>query len=181
MYHGTNSIIDAIDLDKSRNRTDFGKGFYFADKIGTAQLWAVRKAELQLGTPTIIQYEFDNCMFDLNGRRFATVPDLDWLTFICNNRRRNNPTALTREPRHDYHWVSGLIADDKVVDVVDEYLNGEISDSETLRRLRALPATYQLSLHSQSAISLIDEASVKYKELKKGRWTQKWLKRRPLG
>jgi len=37
MYHGTYMIVDAIDLTKSRNRVDFGKGFYLTDKVGTAR------------------------------------------------------------------------------------------------------------------------------------------------
>ena len=42
-YHGTNAIIGMIDLSRSRLRTDFGKGFYFASKADTAQGWATRR------------------------------------------------------------------------------------------------------------------------------------------
>ena len=42
MYHGTYMIVDTIDLTKSRNRVDFGKGFYLTDKVGTAQSCYVR-------------------------------------------------------------------------------------------------------------------------------------------
>ena len=34
MYHGTNMVVGVIDLTKSRNRVDFGKGFYLTDKKG---------------------------------------------------------------------------------------------------------------------------------------------------
>ena len=60
MYHGTYMIIDTIDLMKSRNRVDFGKGFYLTDKVGTARSWAIRKVELEgEGIPTILCYEIN--------------------------------------------------------------------------------------------------------------------------
>jgi len=52
-YHGTNEIIEKIDISKSRLRTDFGKGFYFANSINTAQGWASRRALISGGIPTI--------------------------------------------------------------------------------------------------------------------------------
>jgi len=60
LYHGTNDIIGIIDLSKCKLRTDFGKGFYFSDKIGTAQNWAKDRTSARgKGTPTIIQYNVD--------------------------------------------------------------------------------------------------------------------------
>ena len=177
-YHGTNMIINSISLEKSRNRVDFGKGFYLTDKIGTAQLWAVRKAELEgEGIPTIICYEIDPGLYNLYGQRFPDDPSLEWLNFICSNRRSNPPVTLKKEPRHDFNWVSGAIADDKVVDVVAEYLRGETSGEEAIRRARALPKTYQLSLHTTAAICFVDDINVIYKQLKRGNWSQNWIVR----
>jgi len=122
LYHGTNMVIGAVDLNKSRNRTDFGRGFYLADKIGTAQNWAARKAELHGGVPTILAYEADDDVFELPGCRFDTMPSYEWLAFICENRRKSPKSSAKREPRHEYNWVSGPIANDKIVDVIDEYL-----------------------------------------------------------
>ena len=119
MYHGTNIVVETIDLARSRNRVDFGKGFYLTDKVGTAQSWAIRKVELEgEGIPTILCYEINNGLFMLKGRRFPDNPCLEWLNFICCNRRNTPPAFSQSEPRHDYNWVSGAIADDKIVDVV---------------------------------------------------------------
>ena len=178
-YHGTNMIIDAINLSKSRNRVDFGKGFYLTDKIGTAQKWAIRKVELEgEGISTILCYEIDDNLYDLFGQRFSDEPDLDWLKFICSNRRNNPTTIPKKEPRHDFNWVTGAIADDKIVDVVAEYLRGEINDVEAIRRARKLPKTYQLSLHTSAASSFVDEINVTYKQLKRGSWSQNWVVRK---
>jgi len=178
MYHGTYMIIDTIDLTKSRNRVDFGKGFYLTDKVGTAQSWAIRKVELEgEGIPTILCYEINIDLFRLKGQRFPDEPNLEWLDFICSNRRNNPAPSLKFEPRHDFNWVSGAIADDKVVDVVAEYLRGKITSEEAISRAKALPKTYQLSLHTLAAINFIDDINVTYRQLKKGRWLPGWSTR----
>ena len=178
LYHGSNMLLGKIDLQKSRNRVDFGKGFYLTDKFGTARDWAIRKVELEgEGIPTIIAYEIRPAVYSLFGSRFPNIPNFEWLEFICANRRIQVPGLSMNEPRHDYHWVAGPIADDKVVDVVAEYMRKEITADEAIGRLRALPQTYQVSLHTLAAIEYIDDVFVQYRQLKKGRWAQNWMKR----
>ena len=41
MYHGTNMVVDTIDLSRSRNRVDFGKGF--------KPRWFIRFYQLHMG------------------------------------------------------------------------------------------------------------------------------------
>ena len=177
LYHGTNDIIDKINLNKSRNRTDFGKGFYFTDKIGTAQDWAVSRAELRGGMPTIHSYEVNDDVFKLYGKRFETLPSLEWLEFIVYNRKINPKYSDKKEPRHDYHWVSGSIADDRIADVVDDYLEGDITAGEAISRARVLPQTYQLCLHTTDAVDYISEGKIIYRQFKNGRWSKDWIER----
>ena len=173
-FHGTNLSIQTIDLQKCRLRTDFGKGFYLTDTLETAQNWAIRRMELSGGTPTIIRYNVDNELFKSYGKRFSSTPSNEWLQFICLNRRYNNSKLPINEPRHEFNWVSGPIANDKIADVVDSYLAGEISDDEAVRRARALPYTYQLSLHTVEAINFVDNSSVTFKQFKNNKWIPNW-------
>ena len=175
-YHGTNMLIGAIDLSKSRMRTDFGKGFYLANMLETAQGWAARRAILSGGTPTVMRYEFKDDLFSLSGVRFASNPSTEWLEFISLNRRLSKTSLPDKEPRHEYNWVSGPIANDDIADVVDEYLEGDITSEDAIRRARALPQTYQLSVHTLLAVQLIENEKVSYKQFKNGRWTKDWLK-----
>jgi len=175
MYHGTTLIIGKVELDKSRLRLDFGKGFYLADKQGTAHIWAKNKAiQLGSGIPTIIAYAVDTGIYETHGKRFNPIPEEEWLEFICFNRRRESKSD---EPRHDYNWVSGPIANDKVYNVVDNYLDGVIDASEAIKQAKALPQTYQLSLHSSLALSYLDEENVIYKQFKNNGWSKNWIKR----
>lgn len=176
-YHGTNMLIGQIDLNKCRPRTDFGKGFYLTDKVRTAQNWAIRKSELLGGTPTVLSYTIDKLANGLSGKRFSDTPDFEWLSFICENRRRNEPNVIEHEPRHNFHWVFGPIADDRVFDVVDMFREGDISAEDAIRRIRLLPSTLQLSLHKEDAIKHVDDTNVLYRQFVDGTWTKDWVRR----
>ena len=176
LYHGTNQIIGKIDLSKGRARTDFGLGFYLSGKIGTAQDWAISKTLLLGGMPTVIQYELNDGYKELYGHRFPEAPSDEWLDFVVSNRKLNHDGAM-KEPRHEYNWVSGPIADDNMNTVVKEYIAGNVSKDEAIRRARILPQTFQICLHTAAAIGFIDEGNVSYRQLKNGRWSRKWIKR----
>ncbi|MCL2250060.1 MAG: DUF3990 domain-containing protein [Oscillospiraceae bacterium] len=177
LYHGTNEKIGIIDLSKGRVRTDFGKGFYLTGKPDTAFRWAANKVDLSGGTATVLRYEINNDLFSTYGKRFSDIPDLDWLEFICQNRHREANKAEKIEPRHDYNWVSGPIADDKVYDVVKNYMAGEITAEVAIQKARALPQTFQLSLHTTLALSFVDDLGVYFKQYKNNGWSREWIKR----
>jgi len=178
MYHGSNAIIGDVNLEKSRLRTDFGKGFYIADNLETAKNWAASKMQISGGTATIMRYEICDELYSLDGKRFERTPSLDWLEFIVSNRRRVPRSELTQEPRHSFNWVSGAIADDKVADVVESYLFGDISAEEAITLARTLPQSFQLSLHTNNALMFIGEEHVHYKQFKNNRWTKNWMLRK---
>ena len=180
LYHGTNDIIGIIDLSKCKLRTDFGKGFYFSDKIGTAQNWAKDRTTARgKGIPTILQYEIDMKLLNqLNGLRFSLEPTVEWLDFVGLNRKFNKGiNEYEKEPRHDYDWVSGPIADDKMNIVVDEYFADEISIDEAIKRAKVLPKTYQFSLHTEKAVKCLNEINVFYRQFKNNYWLPTWIKR----
>ena len=59
LFHGTNTDIEKIDLSRSLNHKDFGKGFYLTDSRETAIRMATKKARLFGGQATLTSYEFD--------------------------------------------------------------------------------------------------------------------------
>jgi len=114
LYHGTNQKLGNIDFDKSRLRTDFGKGFYMSDKLGNAHDWAVDKSTVS-EIPTVMRYEIDNALFTddrVSCLRFNN-PTIEWLDFVRDNRRKMTEDKGSNEPRHSYDVVSGPIANDK--------------------------------------------------------------------
>ena len=182
LYHGTNAAISQISLSRCKLRTDFGKGFYFSDKIGTAQKWAKDRTDVRrTGLPTLLRYIVDfERLKSLRGKRFPNEATVEWLDFIGLNRAFNKRNAVNKEPRHDYDWVSGPIADDKMNDVVEEYLAGDINASEAICRAKTLEHTFQLSIHTPLAVACVDDENVHYRQLKGVRWLPldpNWSKR----
>lgn len=174
LYHGAKGIVLKIDLDKSRLRTDFGKGFYLSSKLETARNWAIEKPAIGNNVPTVMRYHVKKDIFnpsELNFLRFD-APSEDWLEFVKNNRRKDSSSKTSKEPRHDYDLVSGPIANDKVADVVDLYCKGKISSDEAIKRMKALPNVLQISLHTEHALTYLE--SVTFSQYTSKRWSN-WL------
>lgn len=53
LYHGSNMVIDQIDLTKSKPNKDFGQGFYLSDNESQAQEMAIFKSTLLGGDPVV--------------------------------------------------------------------------------------------------------------------------------
>ena len=170
MYHGTDQIISAIDLSKSRLRTDFGRGFYLSDKLGNARAWAIDKSSV-LGTPTVMRYEIDDAVFTVSGVKYLRFdkPTFEWLDFVRDNRRRIPEKADSQEPRHSYDIVTGPIANDKVAIAVDKYCRGLKTAKETLEEVQTIKEVFQMSFHTPLAFKYIK--SVVYSQRVNKRWS----------
>ena len=174
-HHGTNATISTIDLSKSRSRTDFGKGFYMGNNLGEARKWAISQS-MATETPTVMRYVLNKEIFNLDDpclkRLWLSAPTAEWLDFVRDNRRIISQNAQSTEPRHDYDIVYGPIANDKVVDVVDEYIDGSITAEEAIRRVQVIPSVFQMSFHTPLALCYIDQSQTEYQQkLKVGTWS----------
>jgi hypothetical protein len=106
------------DLERGREKSDFGKGFYITTLQDQAEKWAKRqtnraKRKKVVGTKPIVSiYEFitDN----LNIFTYDGYTE-DWLDFVVANRNG-------RFEPHNYDAIYGNIADDDVVTVVNDYM-----------------------------------------------------------
>lgn len=99
LYHGSNTAIDGIDLNRCRPYKDFGRGFYLTDIREQAQRMAARTARMFSGNPTLTMFEFDleeAQSSELKVKVFKE-PDWEWARFVMSNRDIN-----TTQPCHDY-------------------------------------------------------------------------------
>jgi len=170
-YHGTDQKIIAVDLTKSRLRTDFGRGFYLSDKLGNARDWAIDKSGLS-GIPTVMRYDIDKTLFqaeELNCLRFDKAT-IEWLNFVRDNRRKDFIYENKQNPRHSFDVVSGAIADDKVAIAVDKYCREKLSAEETLEEIKTIKDVFQLSLHTSLALTYI--RSVSHSQYTNKRWSE---------
>jgi len=166
-HHGTNIKFANIDLSMCRSRTDFGKGFYIGNNLGEARRWAISQS-MATETPTVMRYMLSDEIFILNSsnlnRLWFSAPTVEWLDFVRDNRRIITPNAQRIEPRHHYDIVYGPIANDKVVDVVDEYIDGIVSADEAIERVKVIPSVFQMSFHTPLALSYIDQTVTEYQQ-----------------
>lgn len=133
LYHGTNSDINTIDLEKGLRYKDFGKGFYLTPDKNTAIRMAQKKARLFGGIPTLITYELDDAALnsDLKIKVFPEKACTEWFLFVDANRDKKNV-----EPIHDYDIVIGPIADDGVVLQLTNYREGIYSPEQAAKILQ---------------------------------------------
>lgn len=67
LYHGSNVLIDHIDLSMSKPNKDFGKGFYLTDIREQALEMAYRRCRfLGQGEPVVTSFSFDEALLENN-------------------------------------------------------------------------------------------------------------------
>ena len=62
LYHGSNTAIIAIDLEKCKPYKDFGRGFYLTRIEEQAQLMARRISSIYAGIPTITTFSLNEML-----------------------------------------------------------------------------------------------------------------------
>ena len=140
VYHGSYVEIKQIDLTKSELHRDFGQGFYVTKFKHHAENWAKRKSRFKHGG-FVTEYEFHHSALvsrKCKIKQFANYNE-EWLDFVVLNRNDQNPI-----PAHDYDIVEGPVADDKVQNRIEDYLNGEITKADFLEDLKWHEETHQI-------------------------------------
>ena len=151
LYHGTNAIIEDIDLSQSRVGKDFGLGFYLTPDEQVAHRQAERKFE-QFGEGEVIVYKYfvdDDALTAANTLRFDGYT-LDWARFVLNNRKNR-----TRIQAHDYDIVIGPIANDVVGYQIRRVEEGIISEEQFLEEIKYHTVTIQYLFATPKAINLL--------------------------
>ena len=123
---------------------------------------AERVATRKGGAAVVMHYGIDESSLsngDLAVRQFPVI-DLAWLRFIVANRY-NVLSAAEHNLERRYDIVHGLVADDKVVQILDDLRNEMTSEEEALAKLRAAPyQTVQYSFHTERAVAYLNRLEV---------------------
>ena len=157
LFHGTNTDIETIDLSRSLNHKDFGKGFYLTDSRETAIRMATKKAHLFGGKATLISYEFDESALhsDLRVKVFPEKATVEWFVFIDANRDRKN-----KLPLHDYDIIVGPIADDGVVVQITNYRQNIFTAEQAAIGLQDKFLDQQYYFGSEKALRYLKKSKV---------------------
>lgn len=153
LYHGSDILIEKIDLEKSKPFKDFGKGFYLSAEY--EQAWEMAKQRINqkqgAGTPIVTTFEFDESV--LTGRELKVLTwddyNIEWVEFVIRNRDRKLP-----HPWHDYDLVFGPIADDGVSYQIRRYQAGYLTIEQLIEELKYEGGiTFQYFFANEKAIS----------------------------
>jgi hypothetical protein len=126
VFHGSNADFNRVSLDFAKDRRDFGRGFYTTTIREQAADWAEVICRRYI-TKTAYLYEFEFSAVSLAVKTFDTMTK-DWLNFILENRIKGGV-------QHSFDIVTGPVANDRTVNTLNLYLDGELSLEETLNRL----------------------------------------------
>jgi len=154
LFHGSNVAIEHPDLAHSRERLDFGKGFYTTTNRGQALDFAhlvTRRRGGGQATLTIFEFDPDTVPELLSLRSFAELNE-EWLDFVTANR-------LGLPLEHRYDILIGPVADDKVIATVQLYLAGALRKDAALVQLKVNELFDQVVFVSEAALELLEFVS----------------------
>lgn len=135
LFHGSKSGIHGPIAPISRQRCDFGRGFY----MGTEPY-----------QPLTLISDFEQSKFyvmslDLTDLQVLTVsPDIEWVMLVAFNRgKMDGARGTTLYERYEqmskgYDVITGSIANDRMFYVLDNFFLGNITDRALVMSLSAL-------------------------------------------
>lgn len=146
VYHGGVERIEMPLAKVGRKDLDFGHGFYITRRQQQAEEWAERTARQRLSTPIVNEYELDIDAIKKDCRylKFEHY-DAEWLHFIvaCRNGY---------DSAQEFDCIEGGVANDRVVDTVEGFMNGTIDEEHALAELSKHQPNNQICLLNQKVI-----------------------------
>ncbi|MBQ6305760.1 MAG: DUF3990 domain-containing protein [Bacteroidales bacterium] len=146
VFHGSFREVSKPLVALSRPNLDFGQGFYITDLQQQAERWASRMATRRFAQPVLNVYDFD---VDAAKKEYRYLKfesyDKAWLDFIVANRKGK---MLWK----NYDVVEGGVANDNVIDTVEDYMRGRMSAEAALMELSKHQPNNQFCILKQEII-----------------------------
>ncbi len=143
VYHAGTERVEGPICTYGRTKLDFGQGFYVTDIYDQALNFAKVKASDRKREGIINVYHLDKEAFMNEGRCLIFEHyDRDWLEFIVACR-------TGKELWKQYDYIEGGVADDRVINTVNLYIQGMLPQEVALRNLRYLKPNNQICLLNQ--------------------------------
>lgn len=147
LYHGSNVVVEHPLVNVGRRELDFGPGFYLTKLSDQAERWAHRVCVIRATSTPIIStftFDMDKLPHDIRMLKLDNY-DQKWLDFIVASRKGLEPWA-------EYDIIEGGVANDQVIDTVEDYYSGRITAEQALGQLQFAKPTHQMCISSQSII-----------------------------
>ena len=146
LYHGSNVSVEKPMVEIGRDNLDFGKGFYLTKIQKQAEKWATVVAERKgrnataVLNPYLFNYEsLKNSHYTI---KIFESYDIEWLQFVVDCRKGNYA-------KYAFDLVEGGVANDNVIDTVEDYEKGVITAEQALGQLRYKKVNHQICICNQ--------------------------------
>ena len=132
-----------------RKKVDFGQGFYLTKLKSQAESWAktVAARKGRTSKPILSAYDFDYDIVTSEEYRVKVFEsyNLEWLDYVVDCRRGGMK-------QQQYDIVEGGVANDNVIDTVEDYENGIITAEQALGQLRYKEVNHQICILNQEIV-----------------------------
>ncbi|MCD7950640.1 MAG: DUF3990 domain-containing protein [Erysipelotrichaceae bacterium] len=153
LFHGAKSGLNGkIDIKRSRKNNDFGQGFYCGESYDQAALFVS-------GFENSCIYTINLDTSNLSCVRFYV--NQEWMLAIAYFRGKltkykNNDLVQSLLKKLEYvDYVIAPITDNRMYQIIDSFINGEITDEQCKHCLAATNLGYQYVFKTQKALDQI--------------------------
>ncbi|MBQ8866453.1 MAG: DUF3990 domain-containing protein [Bacteroidaceae bacterium] len=149
LYHGSYIAVVEPLARAGRKNLDFGQGFYLTSIMEQAQAWAtiIASRRGRNRKPVVTSYVFNESAAKADGIRFKIFDayNLEWLNYVVDCRNGKDVSS-------DFDVIEGGVANDNVIDTVEDYEKGIITAEQALGQLRYKKVNHQICILNQSVI-----------------------------
>lgn len=149
LYHGSYIAVNAPLVKLGRVKVDFGQGFYLTKLSKQAESWATtvaaRKGRTVLPVLSVYSFDINTVMSDGYRVKSFDAYNLEWLEYVVDCRKGGTMQS-------QYDIVEGGVANDNVIDTVEDYENGIITAEQALGQLKYKEVNHQICILSQDVV-----------------------------
>lgn len=153
LFHGAKTKIEGeLRLDCSKQKNDFGNGFYCGESLEQSAMFVATFPDSSL-------YMLEFCEENLVERRFTV--SRDWMLMIAYFRERLGEHAQSEmiqrlvKDNQGVDYIVAPIADNRMFEIIDQFIDGEITDVQCQHCLSATNLGNQYVLVSEKALRQI--------------------------
>lgn len=149
LYHGSNIEVATPLAKIGRKNLDFGQGFYLTSIRKQAMDWAdviaLRKGRDTKGVVSVYHFNKTKALEEGVIFKIFDAYDTDWLEYVVDCRKGKNVYA-------NFDVVEGGVANDSVIDTVEDYEKGIITAQQALGQLKYKKVNHQICILNQDVI-----------------------------
>ncbi len=151
LFHGAKTMLEGpLRLDCGKRKNDFGAGFYCGESLEQSAMFV---ATFPTSSLYILKFNRSN----LKEKRFSV--NRDWMLMIAYFRERlgeyANSEVIKRlvQEMQDVDYIVAPIADNRMFEIIDQFIDGEITDVQCQHCLSATNLGNQYVMVSENALN----------------------------